>query len=92
MGQVSVEEIDRSGFINSVQDEPDMALKIIGNLSERLRQTNEMVTSPASRKVLADMQQKPSIWTLIGGLIDQFQFSTSTGVDPWCVVGGDLTE
>ena len=69
VGQVSVEEIDRSGFINSVQDEPDMALKIIGNLSERLRQTNEMVTSPASRKVLADMQQKPSIWTLIGGLI-----------------------
>ena len=69
VGQVCVEEIDRSGFINSVQDEPDMALKIIGNLSERLRQTNEMVTSPASRQVLADVQQKPSIWTLIGELI-----------------------
>ena len=69
VGQVCVEEIDRTGFINSVQDEPDMALKIIGNLGERLRQTNEMVTSPASRQVLADVQQKPSIWTLIGELI-----------------------
>ena len=28
-------------------DEPDVALKIIGNLSERLRHTNGMVTSPA---------------------------------------------
>ena len=69
VGRVRVEEMDRDGFINSVQDEPDVALKIIGNLSERLRQTNEMVTSPASQRVLADVQQKPSIWTLIGELI-----------------------
>ncbi len=69
VGRVRVEEIDRGGFINSVQDEPDMALKIIGNLSERLRQTNEMFTSSASQRVLADVQQKPSIWTLIGELI-----------------------
>ena len=54
VGRVRVEEMDRDGFISSVQDEPDVALKIIGNLSERLRQTNEMVTSPASQRVLAD--------------------------------------
>ncbi len=69
VGKIVVEKVDRDGFLNSLQDEPDRALKVIGNLSERLRETNEMVISPASRKVLADAQQRPSIWTLIGGLI-----------------------
>jgi len=69
VGKVVAEKIDRDGFLNSLQDEPDRALQVIGNLSERLRQTNEMVISPASRKVLAEAQQRPTIWTLIGGLI-----------------------
>lgn len=69
IGQVVAEEIDQDGLIDSGKNEPEMALKVIGNLNDRLPQTNEAVISPTSQKVLDEAQDRSSVWTLIGGLI-----------------------
>jgi tetratricopeptide (TPR) repeat protein len=42
MGQVTLDVIEHEGFLTSIKEKPDVALSVISNLAERLRNSNEM--------------------------------------------------
>jgi tetratricopeptide (TPR) repeat protein len=42
LGSVTLDVIEQDGFLASVKKQPDVALSVIGNLAERLRNSNEM--------------------------------------------------
>ena len=42
VGQVTLDVIEHEGFLSSIKKQPDVALSVIGNLAERLRNSNEM--------------------------------------------------
>ena len=46
VGQVTLSVIEREGFLASLKERPDVALTVIGNLAERLRNSNEMAIRP----------------------------------------------
>jgi len=46
VGPVTLDIIEREGFLASLKEQPDVALTVIGNLAERLRNSNEMAIQP----------------------------------------------
>ncbi len=46
VGPVTLDIIEREGFLASLKEQPDVALAVIGNLAERLRNSNEMAIRP----------------------------------------------
>jgi len=56
IGPVKLDVIEREGFLASLKEEPDVALSVIGNLAERLRNSNEM----AIRSRAVDVNIGPS--------------------------------
>ena len=68
VGDVVVEVVDHSGPLSLYQNPTDISLNVT-NIAKTLRQSNQILVSPSSRKLLIDGQNKPNIWTLIGGLI-----------------------
>ncbi|MBT3989708.1 MAG: cyclic nucleotide-binding domain-containing protein [Rhodospirillaceae bacterium] len=46
VGSVTLDVIEREGFLASLKEQPDVALTVIGNLAERLRNSNEMAVRP----------------------------------------------
>jgi tetratricopeptide (TPR) repeat protein len=42
VGPVILDVIEHEGFLTSIKEQPDVALSVIGNLAERLRNSNEM--------------------------------------------------
>ena len=56
VGPVSVNAISRKDFLAGIQDEPDMAEGIMGNLVERLRGADTMLTGGEAE---ADDQARP---------------------------------
>jgi tetratricopeptide (TPR) repeat protein len=46
VGSVTLNVIEREGFLASLKEQPDVALTVIGNLAERLRNSNEMAIRP----------------------------------------------
>ena len=42
VGPVTLEVIEHEGFLSSIKEKPDVALSVIGNLAERLRNSNEL--------------------------------------------------
>jgi tetratricopeptide (TPR) repeat protein len=71
VGDTVVEVVDRKGFVSYLQSDPDVAMQVIGTLSERLRRTNALLTSAQSREVLAKVHKKPSLWNMIGALVSR---------------------
>lgn len=69
VGNLVVEMVDRKGFVSYLQNEPDMALQVIGSLSDRLRRTNALITSARSREVLMNVPKRASLWDMIAALI-----------------------
>ena len=68
VGDVVVEVVDQPGLLSPYQNTTDISLNVT-DIAKTLRQSNQILVSPASRKLLIDGQNKPNIWTLIGGLI-----------------------
>ena len=68
IGDVVVEVVDQPGLLSPYQNTTDISLNVT-DIAKSLRQSNQILVSPASRKLLIDGQNKPNIWTLIGGLI-----------------------
>lgn len=46
VGTVVLDVIERDGFLASLSEQPEVALTVIGNLAERLRNTNELISNP----------------------------------------------
>ena len=66
VGDVVLEVVDREGFLETLRDRPETALKLIGSLSNRLRATNDMITPARS----TDARGKGrSIWDLVDALM-----------------------
>ena len=65
VGPVSLDIIEREGFLASLKEQPDVALTVIGNLAERLRNSNEMAIQPKATNVTKAPAAKlsPSGWT-----------------------------
>ncbi|MEE2760764.1 MAG: cyclic nucleotide-binding domain-containing protein, partial [Pseudomonadota bacterium] len=59
-----LQEIEREGFMKSQRYHPEMALKVIGTLSGRLRAANEMA-------VKSSKGGGPNLWHFLGTLIAQ---------------------
>jgi len=59
-----LQEIERDGFMKSLRCDPEMALKVIGTLSGRLRAANEMA-------VKSSKGDSRNLWNLLGTLIAQ---------------------
>ena len=53
IGPVKLDVIEREGFLASLKEEPDVALSVIGNLAERLRNSNEMAIRSRAVDVLS---------------------------------------
>ena len=68
VGNVVVEIVDQHGALSSPQNEPDIAFKV-KEITKSLANTNQVLVSSASRNLLNEVQIKPDIWSLIGGLI-----------------------
>ncbi len=68
IGSVSLDVIERDGFLESLKEQPDVALTVIGNLAERLRNSNEMAIRPgASNSAVSASTSAPKIATLSTG-------------------------
>ncbi len=63
VGDVVLEVVDREGFLETLRDRPETALKLIGSLSNRLRATNDMIT-PAKSSA-----KRRSLWDLVDALV-----------------------
>jgi CRP/FNR family cyclic AMP-dependent transcriptional regulator len=50
--------LDREGLVEFVNGSPAAALRIIGEMSERLRQTNELMSRQVSRNVLEEAEER----------------------------------
>jgi tetratricopeptide (TPR) repeat protein len=48
VGSVTLDVIEHEGFLTSIKEKPDVALSVIGNLAERLRNSNEMTLHSSS--------------------------------------------
>ena len=48
VGSVTLDVIEHEGFLSSIKEQPDVALSVIGNLAERLRNSNEMAVHSGS--------------------------------------------
>ena len=48
IGPVVLEETLRQDFLDSLRTEPDMALKVMGKLVDRLRQANDRLSHPGT--------------------------------------------
>jgi tetratricopeptide (TPR) repeat protein len=48
VGLVTLDVIEHEGFLTSIKEQPDVALSVIGNLAERLRNSNEMTLHSGS--------------------------------------------
>src|SRR3990172_3188736 len=44
LGNVVLEVIERDGFLDTLRDKPEVAMRLIGTLSSRLRAANDMIT------------------------------------------------
>ena len=61
VGSVALDVIEHEGFLTSIKEQPDVALSVIGNLAERLRNSNEMavhssvLSSPAKTSKIATL-------------------------------------
>jgi len=64
VGDTTLEEIEREGFMESLRYDPDMALQVIDTLSGRLRAANELVVKSGN-------SGGRSFWDLLGTLIAQ---------------------
>jgi CRP-like cAMP-binding protein/tetratricopeptide (TPR) repeat protein len=49
VGPVVLEVIEREGFLETLREKPEMAMRMIGTLSQRLRAADEMITPPNTR-------------------------------------------
>ena len=82
VGSVTLDVIEHEGFLTSIKEQPDVALSVIGNLAERLRNSNEMainsslLNSPTQKSKLATLSVgstklgggQASLWNSIRGL------------------------
>ena len=82
LGSVTLDVIEHEGFLTSIKEQPDVALSVIGNLAERLRNSNEMainsslLNSPNQKLKLATLSVgstklvggQASLWNSIRGL------------------------
>ena len=64
VGDVVLEVVDREGFLETLRDRPETALKLIGSLSNRLRATNDMITPAKS-----SARKGRSWWDLVEALV-----------------------
>jgi CRP-like cAMP-binding protein len=64
LGSVTLDVIEQDGFLASVKEQPDVALSVIGNLAERLRNSNEMAIRQGGVVVA---NQKPKLAKLTVG-------------------------
>jgi len=55
IGDVKVDETTRDEFMRSLREDPDMALKVMGKLVERLRRANDMLAHPTT---IVEQQKK----------------------------------
>ena len=61
VGNVTLDVIEHEGFLTSIKEQPDVALSVISNLAERLRNSNEMAIHSSA---LNQPTQTPKIATL----------------------------
>ena len=64
VGSVTLDVIEHEGFLTSIKEQPDVALSVIGNLAERLRNSNEMAINSS---LLNSPNQKLKLATLSVG-------------------------
>jgi len=63
IGDTVVELVERDEFLDSLNKKPEVALKVIGNLSERLRLTNEKAAEANAEQINSPARR--SFWSLL---------------------------
>ncbi|NQV55267.1 MAG: cyclic nucleotide-binding domain-containing protein [Rhodospirillales bacterium] len=73
IGNVTLEVIERDQYMEQLRDDPDKAMQIVEQLSERLRATNEMAVKPRRGILFGKARDAggPSIWDAVGLLMAQ---------------------
>jgi|TARA_B100000315_G_scaffold114761_1_gene105267 CRP-like cAMP-binding protein/tetratricopeptide (TPR) repeat protein len=69
VGKVTLEEIERQGFIDQLRYDPEMAIQVIDSLSGRLRSANELAVKSHAKP--SGKNERPGIWDMLGTLIAQ---------------------
>jgi uncharacterized membrane protein len=65
-------EIERSVFVRFLNDRPAVAISIIGEMGQRLRATNDLVTSLASKNVNVEMDERLSFGDRLADKVEKF--------------------
>lgn len=60
VGNVTLKVISREEFLDTLENEPDMALSVIGKLVERLRNADEMLVQRSAREAVAKVRRDPA--------------------------------
>jgi uncharacterized membrane protein len=64
--------LDREDLVDFVNKNPDAALRIIAEMSERLRQTNELMSRQVSRNVLDEADEKMTLGQRVADRVATF--------------------
>jgi tetratricopeptide (TPR) repeat protein len=76
IGPVVAEETERQDFLEALGNEPDMVLKVMGKLVERLRQANERLSHPSTA---IEKIQKENSGFSIGGIFKKLTAASDGG-------------
>ena len=68
----SMLSLEREDFVDFVRSRPDVALSIMHELGERMRATNEQMTSTVSRNVVEDVEEKLGIGDRVADKVAAF--------------------
>src|SRR5262249_16798730 len=64
--------LDRDDLVDFVNKNPDAALRIIAEMSERLRQTNELMSRQVSRNLLEEEEEHMGLGARVAGCVGAF--------------------
>ena len=64
--------LDRDDFVDFVKKDPDAALLIMGEMSERMRQTNELMSRQVTRNVAQEVEEKLTLGQRIADRVAGF--------------------
>jgi CRP/FNR family transcriptional regulator, cyclic AMP receptor protein len=64
--------LDRDDFVDYVKSRPQVALSILAEMGERMRQTNELMTRTVSRNVVEEVEEKLTVGQRVADQVAEF--------------------